>query len=335
MFILNLTVADGTINAFVFYVNIVNMNSSIFFPVFKPAYTFISLANLDLGIQTCFYNGMDDYAKMWLQLAFPFYLIFIATIIIITSRYSIKVQRLTARRALPVLATLFLLSYTKILRIVSSVLFSYSTITHLPSKHTRLVWSVDANVPLFGVILFIVCFILLMLFILFNVILLFNKILTKLRIFVNFKPLLDTYQRPYKEKFNYWTSLQLAIRVVLFGISSLERNVNLTTTIILLSVMEGTQCTLKPFKNKVLNYQEFLFMLNLLWLCAYALFSATINMIIINTMISMAALHFNFIIIYHIIICVREGVIANKMWRSFCKLLRRVTDNYFKKPVTN
>ena len=31
-----------------------------------------------LGIQTCFYNGMDDYAKMWLQLAFPFYLIFIA-----------------------------------------------------------------------------------------------------------------------------------------------------------------------------------------------------------------------------------------------------------------
>ena len=48
---------------------------------FTPTYTFISLANLDLGIQTCFYNGMDDYAKMWLQLAFPFYLIFIATYI--------------------------------------------------------------------------------------------------------------------------------------------------------------------------------------------------------------------------------------------------------------
>ena len=30
-----------------------------------------------MGIQTCFYNGMDDYAKMWLQLAFPFYLIFL------------------------------------------------------------------------------------------------------------------------------------------------------------------------------------------------------------------------------------------------------------------
>ena len=118
-----------------------------------PTYTFISLANLDLGIQTCFYNGMDDHAKMWLQLAFPFYLIFIATLIMITSRYSTIIQRLTARRALPVLATIFLLSYIKILCIVSSVLFSYSTITHLPSKRTTIVCSLDANVSLFGVLI--------------------------------------------------------------------------------------------------------------------------------------------------------------------------------------
>ena len=99
--------------------NIISINTSLVFPRledFAPTYTFISFANLDLGIQTCFYNGMDDYVKMWLQLAFPFYLIFIATLIIITSRYSTMIQRLTARRALPVLATLFLLSYTKILR---------------------------------------------------------------------------------------------------------------------------------------------------------------------------------------------------------------------------
>ena len=154
LFYLNLTITNGTINAFILYANIVSINFTIFFPqtnAFTPAYTFISIANLDLGTETCFYNGMDDYAKMWLQLAFPFYLIFIATLIIITSRYSTTIQRLTARRALPVLATLFLLSYTKILRIVSSVLFFYSTIAHLPSKHTTLVWSVDANVPLFGV----------------------------------------------------------------------------------------------------------------------------------------------------------------------------------------
>ena len=124
------------------------MHHAVLFHKFTFLYTFTSLTNLDLGIQTCFYNGMDDYAKIWLQLAFPFYLIFIATSLIITSRYSTTIQRLTARRALPVLVTLFLLSYTKILYTVSIVLFSYSTITQLPSEQSTLVWSVDANVPL-------------------------------------------------------------------------------------------------------------------------------------------------------------------------------------------
>ena len=187
LFVLNLTVTDGTINGFILYANIISINTPVFFTdsnQFTPTYTFISLANLDLGIQTCFYNGMDDYAKMWLQLAFPFYLIFIATLIIITNRYSTTIQRLTARRALPVLATLFLLSYTKILCTVSSVLFFYSTITHLPSKDTKLVWSVDANVPLFGVrftILFIVCLILFLILVPFNVILLFTGTLSRFR----------------------------------------------------------------------------------------------------------------------------------------------------------
>ena len=130
--IFNLTVANGRVNGLIFYANIVSINGPVFFSnykVTKYVYILISFLNLDLGIETCFYNGMDDYAKMWLQIIFPIYLIFIATFLIITSRYSTRIQRLTARRALPVLATLFLLSYTKILHTVSSVLFSYSTIT--------------------------------------------------------------------------------------------------------------------------------------------------------------------------------------------------------------
>ena len=78
MFVINLTVTDGTINGFIFYVNIASFNDSIFFPLHQFSYVFISIANLDLGIETCFYNGMDDYTKMWLQLLFPLYLILIA-----------------------------------------------------------------------------------------------------------------------------------------------------------------------------------------------------------------------------------------------------------------
>ena len=332
LFVLNLTVTDGTINGFILYVNIISINTPVIFTElnrFTPPYTFISIANLDLGIQTCFYNGMDDYDKMWLQLAFPFYLIFIATLIIITSRYSTTIQRLTARRALPMLATLFLLSYTKILRIVCSVLFFYSTITHLPSKHTTLVWSVDANVPLFGVrftILFIVCLILFLILVPFNVILLFTRTLSRFRFINKFKPLLDAYQGPYKDKFYYWTGLQLLMRAVLFGISSLDRNINIAISILLLSVIIGLHGVMQPLKIKHKNYQEMLLLFNLQGLYVSLLYSQGIaNSTAVNVAITVAAVYFCFIIVYHMITYVYGGVIRNKIQLSINTLTRWIT----------
>ena len=210
LFVLNPTVTDEDINGFIFYVNIISINIHIFFPQYGNSINywnvFISLTNLDLGIPTCFYNGMDDYAKMWLQLVIPAYLILIATLLIIASRHSTKVQRITARRALPVLATLFLLYYTEVLRTVSNVLFYYSAITHLPSGHTELVLAVDANVPLFGLkytALFIVCLILFIILLPFNAILCFTKTAMRLKLVYYFKPLIDAYQDPYKYKHYY------------------------------------------------------------------------------------------------------------------------------------
>ena len=336
LFFLNLTVTDGTINGFILYVNIISVNTPVFFNElnhFTPTYTFISLANLDLGIQTCFYNGMDDYAKMWLQLAFPFYLIFIATSIIITSRYSTTIQRLTARRALPVLATLFLLSYTKILRIVTSVLFFYSTITHLPSKHPTLVWSVDANVPLFGVrftILFIVCLILFLILVPFNVILLFTRTLSRFRLINKFKPLLDAYQGPYKDKFYNWTGLQLLIRVVFFGISSLDNNVNLTVSIILFSIVGVVHGIICPLKAKYKNHQELALILNLHGLYTISLYSQDINMVVSNVITAMAAVQFTLIIIYHVVTYVHGGVIRNKIQLSLNSFTRWVSRLHIK-----
>ena len=185
LFFLNLTVVDGMINGFTFYVNIVSINGGMSFyssQVSAAAYIFISVSNLDLGLETFFYNGMDDYAKLWQQLMFPIYIIFIAIILIITSQHSTTFHRLTARRALPVLSTLFLLPCNNILRTVSSVLFSYSTVTNLPNKTTTLLWSVDPNVTKFGVkfiALFTVCLMLFLILIPFNATLLFTRIFSR------------------------------------------------------------------------------------------------------------------------------------------------------------
>ena len=221
LFLLHVSVTDGLINTYILYFNIVGVNISLLCPNYNMIASvckiIISFVNLNLGIKTCFYNGMDDYTKVWLQMLFPSYLILLTIALIITNLYSTTVRRLTARQGLSVLSTLFVLSYMKSISTISSVLFSYSSITHIPSNKTTHVWSVDASVPLLGVrfiILFVICLILLVLMLLMNLLLLFSQVLLKFIRIVNFKPLLDAYQRPYKTKFCYWTGLQLVILYV-------------------------------------------------------------------------------------------------------------------------
>ena len=328
LFFLNLTVADGTINAFILYVNILSINSTVFFPLHYTAsvvsYIFISISNLDMGIQMCFYDGMDDYAKMWLQLLFPLYLIVIAAILIMTSRYSSKVQRLTARRALPVLATLFLLSYTKILRTVSSVLFSYSTIIHLPSNHSKLVWSVDANVDMFEIkfiVLFIVCLVIFILLIPFNITLLFTRTLSRFRIVTYFKPLLDVYQGPFKTKFYNWIGLHLVIRALFFGLSALDKKLNLLIGSVILIAVESVVGYACPYKDSLKNLHEMILLFNLN--VQYVLMLSGDNFTAVNVMIALAAIQFIFIMIYHVFNYTLSGGLKSKIQQYISTLVNR------------
>ena len=106
----NLTVSTGTINGLIFYANIIKASHSIFFePKTSSSFLniFIAWLNLDLGIETCFYDGFDAYVKTWLQFVFPLYIWLMVITIIVASHYSTTVSRLTPNNALQVLATLF------------------------------------------------------------------------------------------------------------------------------------------------------------------------------------------------------------------------------------
>ena len=306
LFIFNLTVTSGTINTFIFYVNIISINYSTFFPECHSIdCLLLSLSNLDLGFEMCFYDGMDGYAKALLHLVFPLYLIFIAFVLIIASRHSMTIQRITSHRALHVLATLFLLSYTKFLLIVCQVLFFYSEIIHLPSKHTTLVWSLDVSVPLFGarfLIAFLICLVIFIVMLHFNVLLLFARQLLHFKYINIFKPLLDAYFGPYKDKYFYWTGLQLMLRAVFFGLSALQRNVNLTSGIILLGLLLCLQGLMCPFKSRYKNVQEALVLLNLQAVYALALYSdddTNGNIQIIQVLILLVLVYFIIVFSYH------------------------------------
>ena len=147
LFLLHLTIAEGTLHGLIFYANIVAANHHIFFPQSSnnPANIFIAWLNLDLGIQTCFYNGLDAYAKIWLEFVFPVYIWVIVGLLAYISHHSVTVTKLLGSSPVPVLATLFLLSYAKILRTIIAALSL--TILNYPHKNV-VVWIHDANVPL-------------------------------------------------------------------------------------------------------------------------------------------------------------------------------------------
>ena len=80
-----MTVAVGTLNGLIFYANVVYVNKSILLPFQETNFVtvFISWLNLDLGIDTCYFPGMDTYIKMWLQFAFPVYVLLLVYLVIL------------------------------------------------------------------------------------------------------------------------------------------------------------------------------------------------------------------------------------------------------------
>ena len=148
----NLTVSTGTINGLIFYANIIRVNHAIFFPpgkihlITQLLSVFIAWVNLDLGIETCLFDGMNALIKTWLQFLFPIYIWVMVGLIIIVSRYSTNVSKLTGYNTVSVLATLFLLSFAKLLRTITATL-SFITLRDRHG-HTSAVWLLDGNVGL-------------------------------------------------------------------------------------------------------------------------------------------------------------------------------------------
>ena len=276
--ILNLTVSQGTLNGLIFYANIVAANRSILFPaqynrVLSFLSVFISWLNLDLGIETCFIMGLDGYQKIWLQFVFPFYVWLIVAAIILVSHYSSRATTIFGDNSVSVLATLFLLSYTKLLRSIITI-FSFTTLEY-PDNTTAKVWSYDGNIwylsskhiPLFLFALAIV----LLLWLPYTAVLLSARCLrtqTHRKGLRWLKPFLDAYYGPFKDKHHYWVGVLLVVRGVIFvffaSFLAIENNVNLLLiSITSLTILLYTSFTGRLYKKVYATVLENLYFLNL------------------------------------------------------------------------
>ena len=256
LFVLNLTVVDGDIYGFIFMVNALSIHQTRVFPSEKDApWVIVSFFNLDLGIEVCFYDGMTAYTATWLHFMFPIYVLLIVVAMAFASRYFQIIEKITRKRVIPVIATLYLLSYNKLMLITFRVLFSYTTIHHLYNMDTDVYWSVDTGVQLFGVrftLLFIFClFVFLFVVIPTNVLFLFSKFCYRFTLIVSYlKPFLDAYQAPFRENCSYFLGVELLLRAAISACSSLNAE-NISAIYNALFVLYFAYlCQIKPFKSR-------------------------------------------------------------------------------------
>ena len=281
LLLLHMTVASGTLSGLIFFANLFSVHRDIFFPFQTGRYevslfsVFLSWLNLDLGVPTCFYDGLDAYQYFWLQYAFPVYLLFLTVVIILSSKYSSRVGRVLGSNPIAVLATVILLSFNKILEVAVSALTS-AMLEYSIDHAQEVVWTYDGNISYFKswahillgtASIFVIIFLLLpyVLLLTFGYQLQAYSNHKGFHWFNKFTPLLDAYYAPYNRNARYWPGLLLILRIVLF-ISYLISYDNL---MIIVSVVSATTIVsqLKVYNKTALNFLEASFNFNLCVLC--------------------------------------------------------------------
>ena len=222
----NVTITNGYLNCFIFYVNCIYINRKEFFTEFyryEVTRLMITWLNLDLGIEVCLFNGMTMIQKTWLQLGYVFYMWTLHIIIIFLCRRSTRCTHLFGENVNKVLSTLILLSFVKtgrILLIIGSVndLFVLDSAVALDKK----VWLMDPNIgyaegKLFP--LLIVAMFLLVVLLLLTLSLLFIQFLAKLsgwrcfRWVAKLYPFFETFTGPCTPKYAFWQGLMFTFQI--------------------------------------------------------------------------------------------------------------------------
>ena len=315
--LLDLTVAVGTISGLLFYANILKSYESL---LFVPGQTniltvFISWLNLDFGIETCFFDGLDGYVKTWLQFAFPLYLWLLAGLIVVLSRYT-RFEKIFAGNAVHVLATMFLLSFNKLFQIaLTANPFSFVSL-ELPDGSKLITWAFDPNILYLSVkhiLLFVASVLIFTLTGLpYLLVLLFYQCLLRVnhkrgcRWVFKLKPFFDANFGPLKDKHLYWVGVLLLARAVLLLVMGLTPSSNgALISVSLVSsflILYSESFVGHVYKNWLLSLLENSFFVNLIILSVATCYVKTIEYSqapVIYTSISIALLEFIGIVCYH------------------------------------
>ena len=352
----NLTVAIGTIHGLIVYVNILTADHSLFLRFATPNFltVFISWLNLDFGIETCFYNGMDSYGKFLLQLAFPTYVFVLIGIIIVLCEVSKKFSNLLSNRnPVAALCTLILLSYSKLIRTIITAL----QFTHLdyPDGSREIVWLYDANVLYFTVShipRFLAAFIIIILGTIYTILLLFgqwfprcsNRKIMKWAKNTKYNAFVDAYHAPFTPRHRYWMGLLLFAQITHNIVAAMTTDGSVTILsagCITLGLLLIKLLNCKIFKNRLQDTLETLFLTNIVVL-AIASHHILIkeknesHFALVNTSMAVSFILFLFILGFHFYKYILKGTRIWARMRQCCKRREHASPNrYQMQPLEN
>ena len=328
----NLTVATGTIHGLIFYANILTANHSLFLPPSTSSFltVFISWLNLDLGIETCFYNGMNSYGKFLLQLAFPTYVfVLIGTIIALCEVSKKFATLLSNRNPVAALCTLILLSHSKLIRtIITALQFTHLNYPDGP----RIVWLYDANVPYFTVShipRFIAAFIIILLAAIYTILLLFgqwfprcsNRKIMKWTKNTKYNAFIDAYHAPFTPKHRYWFGLLLFAQIIHNLVTAIATGpvpILSAACVTLGSIMLKLLNT-RIYKNRLQDSLETLFLTNIVILAVATYHIIVTNedqLALANTSMAISFILFLIILGYHFYKYILKGT---RVWGKVTK----------------
>ena len=350
LFKLQLTLTHGTINSLIFFAKVANTGLisilemavydkyQVYFSQFNLI--FLSTLNLNLGQRLCFYNGMTETVKSSLLFVFPFYLLGLLLIIKFISRRSSRVSDMISRNAIPVLATVIHLSFSRFLTNIIDII-SPVTIYVEGYSNKKIVWYFDAaiqytdtsHVILLILALLSICGIVLP----YILLLLLPKLWLRFRIINKYcKPFVDAILAPYRENQRHWFSLRLILQIQMYIVFAYYRGSGYTSIATIngsiLVAFSFIHCVYHPFKSNYLNLLDAWFvMIGCVILTSNHLYIYDTQkyIVFLNTTVLLVFLSFMGILLYHFLLVTGKVAavifIKHRMYQALSHHKERVT----------
>ena len=223
--LLNLTVSAGSINGIVLYVTIISINKDVL-QTHSHSNKILSLLIFDSVIESCVYIGMDEFAKNLISYLFPLYLLLLVGMAMCLPRWRKinmhRINRLIGPRITPVLATVILISYTKLaVSVINSLL--PVRLFDAESGDSTYVWLFDGSLEYFGctkhiflatlALLVFICFLLPV-----TVIAIFGDLFWRFFRGPWYMNFLDTFHGAFRFRFGFWIGIRMLIGVVVMAL---------------------------------------------------------------------------------------------------------------------